>query len=1052
MHSIHWTRKTIYTLLTVFILSYFLYFYVQNIFLPVQFKRFVIVKAQEYLKRNVTIDEIHFSPLSGFVVRNLTIYQKDAPDRVFLQADEVTFHVLLAPVFQKKIILIPSLRVNGPFAQIVREGTNQWNFSDLLEARKPSTTKNSWTIAPRKIIVNDGEIAYTDQTVPENFHEVISGIDLDARFSLNKIIRFTLEAKVPRRESTVNIKGNYYLGSRKLSSRVMARRIPLAQYLSLVPPPQGIDLKDGVVTALDINLNLEQNTLQAQGSLTIEKAIVEFGDDKKIMTSLQASDIFLARQDGRWKAGGHLESTATHAAVGSRSFDGAITADIKSLDISPEGMSAQGGLILKEARLVTAKGSLKGEENQGIRAQVFRADDLIVRNDERGIRLQTALNVEGLDAAFSTDYKLSGNLTTQKTKLAFDKGEFGVSSDLQLSGARLDLGPERYLQTDFKSRQTLATCREGGCEVKSDLDFGNARLQLTPQIALEGHPDGSLTYQYDPNAPGNKPFDQAQGKYLYSGELRFADATLKGVPYLDSIEKMRGTLQIGTSRLASDGFAFQARGTDVQLSGSLINFIRPVLNVRAKTDNLDLQKLFAVFPALAKKTNILPSGTAVVEASYIGDAKDPAAADVRFNAQFRNATLASPKITGDITDIAGEIEYQKDLVIWKDIRGLYQNNQYTLNGQFADFSRPMMDVQVASRDLNASGKFKILNQAFQIVSLTAKYFNSSMDIKGDVHLLEGTEPDMDIRGTFSLDLEDLNAFSSALKERLAKFQPAGTFSGEGLFKGRPKNWQDWGLTFTARAPTVSFSGFHLDDPAIEYEQRDRHVSKCNLTGRVYNGSLNLISSADLTRDDTLAQLTGSLEGMDLAVLRESGLSKNEFLAGRLSALVNLSGSHADPARWKGGGSLSVTDGHLWRWNILEGLPELLLIPEFRDVVFTNGQANFTVADGKIATADAAVNSGTISLKGRGWIDLAGNIDFEVTPAFAELAAAESGSLKKIPSLLLSGGDYITIKLTGTLRSPRYKVQTLPFKVLEKTTDFLKEGVKEGIGTILKEIF
>src|SRR3989338_3987805 len=217
MHSIHWTRKTIYTLLTVFILSYFLYFYIQNIFLPVQFKRFVILKAQEYLNRNVTIDEIRFSPLSGFVVRNVTVYQKEAPDRVFLRADEVTFHVLLAPVFQKKLILIPSIYVSGPFIQITRESAGRWNFSDLLATEK--SPGSSWTIAPRKIIVKNGEIAYTDQTVPENFHEVVSGINLDARFSLNKIIRFTLEAKVPRRESTVNIKGNYYLEPRKLSAR-----------------------------------------------------------------------------------------------------------------------------------------------------------------------------------------------------------------------------------------------------------------------------------------------------------------------------------------------------------------------------------------------------------------------------------------------------------------------------------------------------------------------------------------------------------------------------------------------------------------------------------------------------------------------------------------------------------------------------------------------------------------------------------------------------------------------------------------------------------------
>ena len=787
-----------------------------------------------------------------------------------------------------------------------------------------------------------------------------------------------------------------------------------------------------------MNLNWERDALQAQGSAAVDKMDVELAEGEKIVASARATDVSLTRQNKRWSAGGHLESDSTFITFArGRSLNGKISAEIKSLDISPQGMSAQGSLILKETRVVIG-------ENKGIRAQVFRAGDLIARSDERGIRLETALNIEGLDAAFSADHKLSGNLTTQKTKFAFDEGKLGVLSDLQLSGGRFDWGEGKYLQAELKSAQTLLVCEQNVCEVKSDLDFGNAHLQFTPQTALEGHPAGNLTYQYDPNGQDTK--------YSYSGELHFADAVVKDVPYVGRIEKIRGTVQISTDRLASGQLIFQARETDIEASGSLINFGQPLLNIKAKTDNLDLQKLFAAFPVLAERMNFTAAGTAVVETSYLGDIKSPATADIQLNAKLRDAAITSPKVPGEITEISGGIDYKKDLIVWRNLQGLYQKNQYTINGQFADFSRPTMDVQVASQDLNAAAQFKILNQAFQIVFLTGKYFNSSVDIKGDVHLLEGNEPDMDIRGTFTLSLEDLSAFPAALKDRLAKLQPVGTFSGEGLFKGRPKNWRDWDLTFTARAPTVSLAGFHLDDPTIEYAQRDRHVSKCNLTGRVYNGNLNLISSVDLAQDDTLARLTGSLEGMDLAVLRESNLPKNEFLAGRLSALVNLSGVPANPARWKGDGSLSVTQGHLFRWNILDGLPEMLLIPEFKDVVFTDGQANFTMADGKITTADATMNSSSISLKGQGWIDLGGNINFDVAPAFGELVAAESGSLKKIPSLLLSQGDYVSIKLTGTLRNPRYKVQTLPFKILEKTTDVLRGGIKEGIGTILKEIF
>lgn len=1082
----HWTRKTIYTILTIFILAYFLYFYVQNIFLPVQFKRFVTAQAREYLQRNVSVEEIHFSPLKGFIVRNITVYQKDDPTRVFLRADEVAFHVLLAPMLWQKLILIPSIRVNGPFAQITREDTNRWNFSDLLApptagptARK-SSGPGSWTIAARKILVEDGEIAYTDRTTAENFHEVVSGIRLDARLSLNKIIRFTLGGKIPRRptsslqpggsssstggsmreeESSVDIKGNYDIGARELSSRILARRIPLARYLSLVALPPGISLEHGVITTLDMNLNWSQKQrrrLQAQGSLTLQDITLNLADGKKIITAVEATGLFLTWQKGHWKAGGHLESPAAHVTLGGdQSFDGKISADIKSLDVSPEGVSAEGSLTLTEAQIMPG-------ENQTIRAQNLRADHFVVRNDGRGIRLQAALDAEGLDAAFPGGRQLRGHLTTQKTKLAFDKGRLGVLSDLQLTGGRLDWNPPegQYLQADIKSRQTLLTCEQGACQVKSDLGLENARLQLTPQIALEGSHEVNLTYQYEPNEDGPP-------QHQYAGEVRFTDAVIRDVPYVHAVERLRGTLRFETNRLATDQLSFQTQGTDIELAGSLIDFGQPVLNIRAKTDNLDLQKFFAAFPVLTEKTNITAAGTAAVEAFYLGAIQSPAAADIRINARPRGAAITSPKIpppegsltAGSITDISGEIDYRKDLVVCKDLRGSYQKKSYTLNGRLADFSRPVVDIEVASADLSAAAQIKILNQAFQIIFLTGKYFNSAVDVKGDVHLREGGEPDLDIRGTFALSLEDLHAFSPALKDRFPQLQPVGTISGEGLFKGKPENWRDWDLTFTARAPTVSLNGFYLDEVDIQYEQRDRHVSKCNLTGRVYNGSLNITSSADLAPEDAVAQFTGSLEALDLAALRKSDLAfaaKNKFLAGRLSALVHLNGVLKDPPRWKGGGTAAVADGHLWHWNILDGILSMLLIQEFKEVIFTDGQADFTVADGKISTADAAINSESISLKGQGWIDFAGNIDFDIAPAFGELAAIESPSLKKVPSLLLAqGGDYVAVRLTGTLRNPRYKVQTLPFKVLEKTTDILKEGggiLKEGIGTILKEIF
>ena len=213
-------------------------------------------------------------------------------------------------------------------------------------------------------------------------------------------------------------------------------------------------------------------------------------------------------------------------------------------------------------------------------------------------------------------------------------------------------------------------------------------------------------------------------------------------------------------------------------------------------------------------------------------------------------------------------------------------------------------------------------------------------------------------------------------------------------------------------------------------------------------------------DDLSMKLIGHLENLDLAQLRKDKFPKNENLAGNLSSLVNLSGPLNHPDQLQGEGAFAVTEGHLWRWHILDGLLGVLLIPEFRDVVFTDGQANFTVQDGKISTNDAWLKGSAVELKGSGWIDFSQNINFDISPIFDETSLLESKSLKKGATVLLTQtGDYFNIKLTGTLKDPKYKVVTSPSKILETTTDILKEGIKggggilkEGIETIFKEIF
>ncbi|MCK5083390.1 MAG: hypothetical protein KAR31_10825, partial [Candidatus Omnitrophica bacterium] len=148
------------------------------------------------------------------------------------------------------------------------------------------------------------------------------------------------------------------------------------------------------------------------------------------------------------------------------------------------------------------------------------------------------------------------------------------------------------------------------------------------------------------------------------------------------------------------------------------------------------------------------------------------------------------------------------------------------------------------------------------------------------------------------------------------------------------------------------------------------------------------------------------------------------------------------------GSLNITDGHLWQWNILDGMSKVLFIPEFKNFVFTEARSDFTIGGRRILTKNAQMTSKSATLDGKGWIDFGQNLNFNIKPTFSRLAILQSESLKKgITSILTQTDGYLNISLTGTLEKPKFRVEKNPIKIIEgaigDTTSTLK-GVLEGI--------
>ena len=182
-------------------------------------------------------------------------------------------------------------------------------------------------------------------------------------------------------------------------------------------------------------------------------------------------------------------------------------------------------------------------------------------------------------------------------------------------------------------------------------------------------------------------------------------------------------------------------------------------------------------------------------------------------------------------------------------------------------------------------------------------------------------------------------------------------------------------------------------------------------------------------------------------------NENEHIAGILFLTSDIAGTLQSPESITGNGSFKITDGHIWQWNILSGISKILLIPEFKTLVFTDAHGDFKIADKHIITENTKLIGNAAALSAKGWIDFEKNLNFDITPTFSELAILQSESLKKrATSILTQTEGYLNIKLTGTLDNPQHRVEKFPIKIIEETLGTTTKTLKEVIGSVIGEIF
>lgn len=479
----------------------------------------------------------------------------------------------------------------------------------------------------------------------------------------------------------------------------------------------------------------------------------------------------------------------------------------------------------------------------------------------------------------------------------------------------------------------------------------------------------------------------------------------------------------------------------LKVSGSITDLAEPLVDIQVSFADLDLKKVSALFPSLLQRVKIKKaSGLANMNVNYKGPADSFSQGQLHAAVILNNASFTVAKVPETITAVSGKIIYAPDGVSWEDLQGTFQNNTYTLNGKLRDFKEPAIEFTAQSQDLNVTAKLKASAETYRIISCKGQYQQFPFEIKGNVLIPQEGEPQADLQVKAEFDLKNLPSLIPQFKEKTAGLNPVGLCTLQGTLQGPVRNWRNWRTTLNLASPQISFSSYRLENISLKFSQKDREIDQCDLTANAYGGRLNMSLSSDLSDDQLPFFLTGNLEKINLALLKNDTALQKQNISGFLSGSVVVKGSLKNLQATTGDGSILVAEGHIWQINLMKGLGQFLFIPEFENITFNEAKGDFTVKNQKVSISSLELISPQAMLGCAGWVDFKGNIDLEIIAEFSEDMIAESASLKKTITAILTQGDaYLTIRITGTLKDPKYQIS--PTGILKKTKNLIYEGLK-----------
>jgi hypothetical protein len=633
-------------------------------------------------------------------------------------------------------------------------------------------------------------------------------------------------------------------------------------------------------------------------------------------------------------------------------------------------------------------------------------------------------------------------IVAEESILTYKNHEMNLVLVLDPTAVKLRFGRNQSLSSYIKPKAIISKYirSQRKVTVEGQLDLINTVFALDSKKQFSGNP--SITFIY------GKSF-MHEGLHNYDIKAKVEDSKITNLPIVGDVTKINGTLSLRPDGLNTSDLTVNALSTKFQIEGKLRNFYEPYVDANVIAQNINLNQAIEFMKEQDKEIPFGVDGYSTLKMYYRGLIKSPDQAFINLDAKINNTSILFDNPEWNVKNINGQIFYEDYKLTWEDMTCNFNNERFSLRGTMENFSMPLVNTKISSSFTDLDSKLIFTKDAIQIARLQGDIYNSYIDTIATFYYSSFRKSVLNAKARFRLDTRDISKMPEALQGKIRDYHPKGVLQGDISFAGPLEDWKKWDIDVTAKSKQLTVQDNALKNLRFNGRMKKGYVSNCEIKARSFGGNILFDSEFDLNEDAIPIDIALRVRSLNLEEWNQVHPSKNDQLAGYLDLDLDCNGNMKNRETLNGSGSMSIRNGFLWRWDLIDTVSRIALIPDFQNDVISAGSADFVINDGILTSHNIKLKGNRIALKGAGTYNIPEDmVNIALSPAFSDIVYEQSSSARKIPSQILTQTDgFLTIKFVGPREDIKMQVDKSPTKVIKKTTGTIINTIKEGISTV-----